>query len=60
MCFRLIIGWAINSRMTTGSVLQSLRQSYWLHKRPQGVVFHSARGSQYASKLLKVVLGVMP
>ncbi len=44
LCFRLIIGWAISSRMTTGSVLQSLRQSYWLHKRPQGVVFTALLG----------------
>ena len=50
---RRIIGWAISSRMTTDLILQSLRQAYWLRKRPKGVIFHSDRGSQYTSKLLK-------
>jgi len=48
-----IIGWAISSRMTMDLILQSLRQAYWLRKRPKGVIFHSDRGSQYTSKLLK-------
>lgn len=35
---RRIIGWAISSRMTTDLILQSLRQAYWLRKRPKGVM----------------------
>ena len=50
---RRIIGWAISSRMTTDLILQSLRQAYWLRKRPKGVIFHSDRGSQYTSKMLR-------
>lgn len=50
---RRIIGLAISPRMTTDLILQSMRQAYWLRKRPQGVIFHSDRGSQYTSKLLK-------
>lgn len=50
---RRIIGWAISPRMTTDLILQSIRQAYWLRKRPQGVIFHSDRGSQYTSSLLK-------
>lgn len=50
---RRIIGWAISSRMTTDLILQSIRQVYWLRTHPQGVIFHSDRGSQYTSKLLK-------
>jgi len=49
---RRIIGWAISSHMTTDLILQSLRQAYWLRKRPKGVIFHSDRGSQYTSKRL--------
>jgi len=50
---RRIIGWAISKRMTSGLVLKSLQQAYWLRKHPKGVVFHSDRGSQYTSKKLK-------
>ena len=50
---RRIIGWTISPRMTTDLILQSIRQAYWLRKRPQGVIFHSDRGSQYTSNLLK-------
>ncbi|NLW04153.1 MAG: hypothetical protein GX029_02850 [Pseudomonadaceae bacterium] len=39
--------------MTTDLILQSLRQAYWLRKRPKRVIFHSDCGSQYTSKLLK-------
>ncbi|MDD2224316.1 MAG: DDE-type integrase/transposase/recombinase [Gammaproteobacteria bacterium] len=39
--------------MTTDLILQSLRQAYWLRKRPKGVIFHSDRGSQYTSKTLR-------
>lgn len=53
---RRIIGWAISKRMTSGLVLKSLQQAYWLRKHPKGVVFHSDRGSQYTSKKLKKAL----
>lgn len=35
---RRIIDWAISSRMTTGLILQSLRQAYRLRKRPKEVI----------------------
>ncbi|GLR65009.1 hypothetical protein GCM10007878_24480 [Marinospirillum insulare] len=50
---RRIIGWAINKRMTSDLVLQSVKQAYWLRGHPKGVIFHSDRGSQYTSKKLK-------
>lgn len=53
---RRIIGWAIDKRMTTGLVLRSIQQAYWLRKHPKGVIFHSDRGSQYTSKQLKKAL----
>ncbi len=56
---RRIIGWAISSRMTTDVILQSLRQAYWLRKQPQSVIFHSDRGAQYTSSILKKELAKM-
>lgn len=46
---REVIGWSIKSRMTTDLVLDALSMA-WFRRRPQpGVLFHSDRGSQYAS-----------
>lgn len=56
---RRIIGWAISPRMTTDLILRSIRQAYWLRKRPSGVIFHSDRGSQYTSKMLRTELEKM-
>ncbi len=46
---REVIGWSIKPRMTTDLVLDALSMA-WFRRRPQpGVLFHSDRGSQYAS-----------
>lgn len=45
--------------MTTDLILQSLRQAYWLRKQSQGVIFHSDRGAQYTSNILKKELAKM-
>ncbi len=46
---REVIGWSIKSRMTTDLVLDALSMA-WFRRRPEpGVLFHSDRGSQYAS-----------
>ena len=48
---REIVGWAMGSRMTQQLVVDGLRMA-WFRKHPgkhTGLVFHSDRGSQYAS-----------
>lgn len=46
---RRVVGWALAARMTKELVLKAMRQAI-SHERPsQGLIFHSDRGSQYAS-----------
>lgn len=46
---REVIGWSIKPRMTTDLVLDAVSMA-WFRRRPApGVLFHSDRGSQYAS-----------
>ena len=47
---RRIIGWHIDKRMTTDLISKALMKAYNLRRPPQGLVFHSDRGSQYTSK----------
>ena len=52
------IGWAMGSRMTQQLVVDALRMA-WFRKHPgkhTGLVFHSDRGSQYASLAFRNVL----
>ena len=46
---RKIVGWAIAGHMTRELVLDALRMAYATRKPAQGLIFHSDRGSQYAS-----------
>lgn len=46
---RLIVGWAMSERMTASLVCDALKMALWRRKRPQGVIVHSDRGSQYCS-----------
>ncbi|MDX9875811.1 MAG: IS3 family transposase [Spongiibacteraceae bacterium] len=47
---REVIGWSIKPRMTTDLVIDALSMA-WFRRRPgPGVLFHSDRGSQYASQ----------
>jgi putative transposase len=47
---RKIVGWRAASRMTKELVLAALAQAYEREKPDAGVLHHSDRGSQYASK----------
>lgn len=50
---RAIVGWALKPRMAADLVLDALTMA-WFRKRPgPGAIFHSDRGSQYASKALR-------
>ena len=46
---RRIVGWAIAEHMTRQLVLDALRMAYATRKPAPGLIFHSDRGSQYAS-----------
>ncbi len=46
---RKIVGWAIAGHMTRQLVLDALRMAYTTRKPIRGLIFHSDRGSQYAS-----------
>ena len=46
---RQVVGFAMNARMTRQLVIDALRMA-WFRRRPEaGLIFHSDRGSQYAS-----------
>ena len=46
---RMIVGWAMDARMTKELVIRALRMA-WFRRRPKpGLLHHSDRGSQYCS-----------
>jgi putative transposase len=55
----MVVGWAVSERMTTDLVEKAFLKAYWKRKPGDGLLFHSDRGSQYASsryqRLLKVL-----
>ncbi len=50
LCTKKIVGFQIGSRMTVDLVLGALDKAYEAKKPPKGLLHHSDRGSQYASK----------
>ena len=46
---RLVVGWAMSGRMTSQLVQDTLQMALWRRKKPDGVIIHSDRGSQYCS-----------
>jgi transposase InsO family protein len=57
LCSRRIVGWAMDSRMTTSLVLDALDMALLRHRPLAGLLHHSDRGSQYASKAYQTLLG---
>lgn len=53
---RRIVGWHIDKRMTTDLVSKAMIKAYNLRQPPNGLVFHSDRGSQYTSKQYRNLL----
>jgi putative transposase len=49
LCSRMVVGWSMSERMTSQLVIDALQMAIWRRKRPQGVIIHSDRGSQYCS-----------
>ena len=46
---RFIVGWRVLNTLQTELVLDALEQALWARGKPQGVIHHSDRGSQYLS-----------
>lgn len=53
---RKIIGWSVSRRMHTRLVNNALKMALAMRGRPTGVIFHSDRGSQYASSEYRKLL----
>ena len=47
---RKVVGWSMGSRMKAQLVCDALRMAVWQRRPGAGLVVHSDRGSQYASK----------
>jgi len=56
LCSRKIVGWSMSSRMKAQLVCDALTMAIWQRKPKAGLIHHSDRGSQYASKAFKRLL----
>lgn len=50
---REVVGWSIKPRMTADIVTDALAMAWFRRKPEAGVIFHSDRGSQYASHAMR-------
>jgi putative transposase len=55
-CSRRIIGWSMDQVMKAELVANAVTMALKARQLPQGVIFHSDRGSQYTSHLMKALL----
>lgn len=46
---RIVVGWSMSEPMTATLVCDALKMAIFRRHRPQGVIVHSDRGSQYCS-----------
>jgi putative transposase len=53
---RRVVGWSMGSRMKAGLVTDALRMAIWRRLPAEGLIVHSDRGSQYASKAYRRLL----
>lgn len=53
---RKVVGWSMSSRMNAQLVCDALTMALWQRKPQMGLVHHSDRGSQYASKQFRKLL----
>ena len=53
---RKVVGWSMSSRMKASLVCDALRMAIWLRRPRPGLIVHSDRGSQYASKAYRNLL----
>ena len=55
---RKVVGWSIGSRMKAQLVCDALQMAIWQRRPKAGLIVHSDRGSQYASKTYRRLLSV--
>jgi putative transposase len=53
---RKVVGWSIGSRMNARLVTDALMMAIWQRRPEAGLIVHSDRGSQYASKAYRQLL----
>jgi putative transposase len=53
---RKVVGWSMSSRMKAKLVCDALRMAIWQRRPKAGLIHHSDRGSQYASKSFRRLL----
>jgi putative transposase len=56
---RQVVGWAIDDHMRTSLCVRALQMAFWRRKPPPGLLHHSDRGSQYASREYREHLAIM-
>ena len=56
LCSRKVVGWSMSSRMKAQLVCDALHMAIWRRRPEAGLVHHSDRGSQYASKAFRRLL----
>lgn len=53
---RRIVGWSMSQRLTAELACDALRMAYWRRKPPKGLLAHSDRGVQYASRAYRKLI----
>ena len=53
---RKVVGWSMSTRMKAQLVCDALRMAVWRRRPQAGLIHHSDRGSQYASKPFRQLL----
>ncbi len=56
LCSRKVVGWSMGSRMNAQLVCDALKMALWRRRPKAGLIHHSDRGSQYASKAFRRLL----
>jgi putative transposase len=56
---RQVVGWSIDDHMRTSLCVKALQMAFWRRKPEPGLLHHSDRGSQYASKEYRTHLSIM-
>jgi transposase InsO family protein len=56
LCSRKVVGWSMSSRMKAQLVCDALKMAIWRRRPTAGLIHHSDRGSQYASKVFRQLL----
>jgi transposase InsO family protein len=56
LCSRKVVGWSMSSRMKAQLVCDALEMAVWRRRPKAGLIHHSDRGSQYASKAFRQLL----